>query len=342
MQQGALGHCHSVLCCDRFLSGFQGFSCPSHQRWLTRFLAEETTHHLRPLKSITIQRAGKKKKSEKSLPVSVFYKVPTCASCLPQLIVRTCLCSNVVAVCWWVNTCRKKGGTLDIEAPCCFTWGLGEAYAVFFQTYLFALIVAIKRMFYNEQRKPQQAVPKWFRQLTEGRAFCYEDVMSAYIFFLISGIHFTLALESDFIFKYESDNVAKTTSLQAFHFATIVCWTSTQSPRPTGHLFFKWALIWWSKAFQVQDFLGSFASHSHECSSLCLQGWRRPITLATGFLHRKQNVWVRCSSVVDSCFPSQAWIPTWECRASGSTPPPQAVAQGFCWAIDCQCSSAVF
>lgn len=43
--------------------------------------------------------------------------------------------------------------------------------------------------------------------------------MNAYIFFPISVIHSKLALESDFIFKYESDDVAKTTSPQAFRIA---------------------------------------------------------------------------------------------------------------------------
>lgn len=58
---------------------------------------------------------------------------------------------------------------------------------MFFQTYLFALSVSIKRMFCNEQRKLYQAVPIQFRQMTEGRAFFYEDVMSAYIsFFFLS------------------------------------------------------------------------------------------------------------------------------------------------------------
>lgn len=44
--------------------------------------------------------------------------------------------------------------------------------------------------------------------------------MNAYFFFFfpISVIHFKLALESDFIFKYESYNVAKTTFPQAFRF----------------------------------------------------------------------------------------------------------------------------
>lgn len=49
-----------------------------------------------------------------------------------------------------------------------------------------------------------------------------------------------LALESGFIFKYESDAVAKTTSTQARHFTHTVCWTSTKSSSGViGHLFFQ-------------------------------------------------------------------------------------------------------
>ena len=91
------------------------------------------------------------------------------------------------------------------------------------KSYLLVLIVAVIIMFYNEQRKPDRIVPKNNSGSCRGRAFSYEDIMNAYIFFLISAIHFKLALESDFFFKYESGDVAKTTSPHAFPFAHSAC-----------------------------------------------------------------------------------------------------------------------
>lgn len=70
-------------------------------------------------------------------------------------------------------------------------------------------------MFYNEQRKPYRTVPKKPEAADSRQCFLLGRHYACLPFYS-SFIHLKLALESDFIFKYEPGDVAKTTFPQAF------------------------------------------------------------------------------------------------------------------------------